>query len=142
MYFSTKKFYSKDCSEKSPTFCGRYEALKPLPCTCFVWDWPKNSVTLKAEMDLVELAAASFYLTHILCNWTACLCFWKESSDLYLCLSHFYLFPPMLKYFYLVQYYFLKCLPVKVIGVGYFDLIFLYWSMVMMKIQFIILCTW
>ena len=42
----------------------------------------------------------------------------------------------MLKYFYLVQYYFLKYLPVKVIRVGYFNLIYLYWYMVMMKIQF------
>lgn len=66
---------AKTAQQESPSLCGHHEAPKPLHVQALSGDRPKDSVTLKAEMGLAELAAAIFQLTHILCNWTACLCF-------------------------------------------------------------------
>ena len=60
---------------KTAHMCGHHQACKPLLWSIIVWGLPKNSMTLKAEVDSKELTTGGFQMTHMLRGWEISLCF-------------------------------------------------------------------
>lgn len=89
VYFSTTKFQGKDCSVEGPHLLWTLRSCETTAMyKLCLGIGPKNHVTLKTEMDLVELAAVSFQLTHILCNCTACVCAFERNQVTNICVFH------------------------------------------------------